>query len=67
MQINTITEVTLTKEQIEEAIKEYISRRSFKFQSEKCSIDFKYIDIAEEDDRGPYRPIMSVNSAIVKF
>lgn len=66
MQINTITEVTLTKEQIEEAIKEYISRRSFNFRSGKCSIDFKYIDIAEED-RGPYRPIMRVNSAIVKF
>jgi hypothetical protein len=66
MQINT-TEVTLTKEQIEEAIKEYINKRVAKFNSLNCEVDFKYIDIAEDDDRGPYRPIMRVNSAVVKF
>ena len=67
MELKTTTEITLTKEQIEDAIKEYIDKRVDKFNVYNCEVDFKYIDIAEDDDRGPYRPIMRVNTAIIKF
>ena len=67
MEIKTTTEITLTKEQIEDAIKEYIDKRVDKFNVYNCEVDFKYVDISEDDDRGPYRPIMRVNAAIIKF
>lgn len=68
MRVQTNITYELTVEDIEQAIKEYIEKISLNqaldFRGTK--VDFNYKDINKDDDnRGPYRPIMRVASCIV--
>ena len=68
MQIQKDIKYTLTLEDIEKAIKNYVNDRiDFELDSSNTKVDFVYVDInKDDDDRGPYRPIMRVQSAVVK-
>lgn len=68
MQIQNDIKYNLTLEEIEMAIKNYVSSKiesTLDYNSTK--VEFTYVDInKDDDDRGPYRPIMRVQSAVVK-
>ena len=50
-------ECNLTVEEIEIAIKEFINKRiQEEIDHKNTKIKFKLVDIASEDDRGPYSP-----------
>ena len=68
MQIQKDIKYTLTLEDIEKAIKNYVNDRiEYELDSSNTKVDFVYVDInKDDDDRGPYRPIMRVQSAVVK-
>lgn len=67
MRVQTDIKYELTVEDIEQAIKEYVDSKiesDLDFRGTK--VDFNYKDInKDDDDRGPYRPIMRVSSCVV--
>ena len=68
MQIQNDIKYNLTLEEIETAIKQYVdSQIQYALDYSNTKVDFTYVDInKDDDDRGPYRPIMRVQSAVVK-
>lgn len=67
MKVNYNPEIVLTKEDIEKAIKEYVDKNIKEALSHNTSkVKFKLKDIAEDDDRGPYRPHYVVDGATVE-
>ena len=68
MQIQNDIKYVLTVEDIETAIKNYVdSKIEYALDHSSTKVDFTYVDInKDDDDRGPYRPIMRVQSALVK-
>ena len=67
MKVQTNIKYELTVEDIEQAIKEYVdSKIEFAVDFSATKVVFNYKDInKDDDDRGPYRPIMRVASCIV--
>ena len=68
MRLKTDIKYELTVEDIEQAIKEYIEKISLNqaLDFSATKVDFNYKDInKDDDDRGPYRPIMRVASCVV--
>ena len=67
MKVQTDIKYELTVEDIEQAIKEYVdSKIEFAVDFSATKVVFNYKDInKDDDDRGPYRPIMRVASFIV--
>lgn len=68
MQIQNDIKYVLTVEDIEMAIKQYVdSQIQYALNHSSTKVEFTYVDINKnDDDRGPYRPIMRVQSAVVK-
>ena len=68
MQIQNDIKYVLTVEDIEKAIKQYVdSQIQYALDYSNTKVEFTYVDInKDDDDRGPYRPIMRVKSAVVK-
>lgn len=68
MKVQTNITYELTVEDIEQAIKEYIQKISLNqaldFSCTKVVFNYKDIN-KDDDDRGPYRPIMRVASCVV--
>ena len=69
MQIKNNPEVTLTLEEIEQAIVEYIDKNiPEKVDNISTQVNFKLEDIGvDDDDRVAYRPNFQLNSATVKL
>lgn len=68
MQVQNEIKYNLTLDDIEKAIKNYVND-AIEFELDKglTKIEFIYKDInTDDDDRGPYRPIMRLQSATVK-
>ena len=67
MRVQTDIKYELTVEEIEQAIKEYLEKRiEYVLDFNTTKVDFNYKDInKDDDDRGPYRPIMRVASCVV--
>lgn len=68
MQIQNDIKYVLTVEDIEKAIKNYVdSKIEYTLNHSSTKVEFTYVDInKDDDDRGPYRPIMRVQSSVVK-
>jgi hypothetical protein len=62
-----IIEVTLGYPEIEEAIKSYVASKLSRELDKNASVNFKLVDVGEDDTYGPYVPEYIVGSVKVRM